>query len=135
MKGSIAVCSLAVLALGVIAAPLGAQTTVQGRLVFRSAPARGPAVVRQRAHVVDLDRYVIVVNRVRVPRGWWKKHDYQRVTVYFDGDHYYVRRVARANLRAVIVYERGGRYYIGDHRWKRQHRKYDGHDDRYRSND
>jgi hypothetical protein len=55
--------------------------------------------------------------------------------VYYDGDRYYLRRLARPNLRAVIVYERGGRYYIGDDRWKREHRNYDHHDDRYRDHD
>jgi hypothetical protein len=135
MRGSIVVGALAVLALGLIAAPLGAQTTVQGRVVFRSGTVRGPAVVRQRAHVGDSDRYVVVVNRVRVPRGWWKKHDYQKVTVYYDGDRYYLRRLARPNLHPVIVYERGGRYFVGEKHWKRKHRSQNRHDDRYRDSD
>ncbi len=132
MRSSIVMGSLAILALGLIAAPLGAQTTVQGRVVFRGGPVHGPAVIRQRARIITPERHVIVVNRVRVPRGWWKKHNYQRVTVYYDGHRYYLRRVDRANLRPVIVYERAGRYFVGEKHWKRKHRNYNRHDDRYR---
>jgi hypothetical protein len=135
MKGSIGVGSLAVLALGLIAAPVGAQTTVQGRVVVQSGPVGSHAVVRQRTRVIAPDRHVIIVQRVHVPRGWWKKHSYRTVTVYYDGDRYYLRRLARPNLRAVIVYERGGRYYIGDDRWKREHRNHDRQDDRHRDHD
>jgi hypothetical protein len=89
--------------------------------------------VRRRARVPQ--RHVIVVNRVHVPRGWWKKHSYRAVTVYYDGDRYYLRRYARPNLRAVIVYERGGRYFIDEDRWNRKHRQYGRRDDRYRDYD
>ena len=135
MKGRIGVGSLAVLALGLIASPAGAQTTVQGRVVVQSGPVGSHPVTRQRTRVIVPERHVIIVQRVHVPRRWWKKHSYRAVTVYYDGDRYYLRRLARPNLRAVIVYERGGRYFIGDDRWKREHRNYDHHDDRYRDHD
>jgi hypothetical protein len=135
MKGSIGVGSLAVVALGLIAAPARAQTTVQGSVIVQSGPVGSHPVVRQRTRVIVPERHVIIVQRVHVPRGWWKKHSYRAVTVYYDGDLYYLRRLARPNLRAVIVYERGGRYFIGDDRWKREHRNYDHHDDRYRDHD
>ena len=135
MKGSIGVRLLAVLALGVIATPASAQTTVQARVVIQSGPVRSHPVVRQRARVIVPERHVIIVNRVHAPRGWWKKHSYRAVTVYYDGQHYYLRRYARPNLRAVIVYEQGGRYFIGENHWKRKHRNHDRHDDRYRDYD
>jgi hypothetical protein len=133
MKGSIAAGCVAVLALAVFAAPLRAQTTVQGSVVVRSGPLRGDVEVRRRVRVPH--RQVIVVNRVHVPRGWWKKHHYRAVTVFYDGDRYFLRRYARPHLRAVIVYERGGRYFIDEDRWKRKHRKHDHQDERYRNDD
>jgi hypothetical protein len=57
------------------------------------------------------------------------------MTVYYDGDRYYLRRYARPNLRPVIVYERGGRYFIDQDRWNRKHRNHDRHDGRYRDHD
>jgi hypothetical protein len=57
------------------------------------------------------------------------------VTVYYDGHRYYLRRLARPHLRPVIVYERGGRYFIDENHWKRKHRDHDRHDDRYRDHD
>jgi hypothetical protein len=132
MKVSIAAGCVAVLALGLIAAPLGAQSTVQGRVVVHSGADRDREV-RHRARVVVPRRHIIVVNRVDVPRGWWKKHNYRMVTVYYDGDRYYLRRFARPHLRPVIVYERAGRYFIDEDRWKRKHRHHDRHDDRYRN--
>ena len=128
MKGSIAAGCIAVLALGLFAVPLGAQTTVQGRVVVQSGPVSGHVEVRRRARVIVPERHVIEVKRVHVPRGWWKKHNYRRVTVYHDGHRYYLRRFARPHLRPVIVYERRGRYYIDENHWKRKHRNHDRHD-------
>ena len=135
MKGSIAAGCVAVLALGLIAAPLQSQTTVQGNVVVHSGPVSGHVEVRRRARVIVPERHVIVVKRVHAPRGWWKKHNYRVVTVYHDGHRYYLRRFARPHLRPVLVYERGGRYYIDENHWKRKHRHYDRHDDRYRDHD
>ena len=133
MKRSIAAVCVGILAVGLFAAPLRSQTTVHGSVVVRSGPDRGDREVRRRVRVSE--RHIIVVNRVHVPRGWWKKHSYRAVTVYYDGDRYYLRRYARPHLRAVIVYERNGRYFIGDDGWKRNHRNYDRHDDRYQDRD
>jgi hypothetical protein len=62
-------------------------------------------------------REVIVVERTHVPKGnaygWWKKHGYREVTVYYDGAHYYGRQYD-TGFRAVVVYQREGRYYIAD---------------------
>jgi hypothetical protein len=135
MKGNIAAVCVGIMALGMFAAPLSSQTTVQGRVVVHSGPVTGHVELRRRTRVIVPERHVIVVQRVHVPRGWWKKHSYRAVTVYYDGHRYYLRRYARPNLRAVIVYERGGRYFIGEDHWKRKHRKHDRHDDRYRDYD
>ena len=135
MKGSIAAGCVAVLALSLFAAPLRSQTAVQGRVVVQSGPVRGDVEVRRRARVIVPQRHVIVVNRVHRPRGWWRKHNYRMVTVYYDGNRYYLRRFARPYLRAVIVYERGGRYYVDEDHWKRKHRNHDRRDDRDRDDD
>jgi hypothetical protein len=61
-------------------------------------------------------REVIVVERTHVPKGqahgWWKKHGYREVTVYYDGTRYYSRRL-EPGFRAAVVYQRDGRYYLG----------------------
>ena len=61
-------------------------------------------------------REVIVVEETHVPRGhaygWWKNHGYRQVTVYSDGTRFYPRRLVRhPELKAIVVYEREGRYY------------------------
>jgi hypothetical protein len=71
-----------------------------------------PRVVRR-----EPVREVIVVERTHVPRGhaygWWKQHGYREVTLYSDGSRYYGRR-HDSELRAVIVYQRDGKYYLPD---------------------
>ena len=63
-------------------------------------------------------RDVIVVERTHVPRGnaygWWKKHGYRKVTVYYDGARYYSRSLESTGFGAVVVYQRDGRYYMPD---------------------
>ena len=72
-----------------------------------------PRVVRH-----DAGRDVIVVERTHVPRGqahgWWKKHGYREITVYYDGARYYSRRLESTGFRAVVVYQREGKYYMAD---------------------
>lgn len=123
--------------LGLVATPAGAQTAVSGGVVVRSGPVAahvevGPppppvVVVREPA------REVIVVERTHVPHGeahgWWRKHGYREVTVYYDGSHYYGHRVERKDIRTVVVYQRGGRYYLGDEDGDRPHRHHGDHDD------
>lgn len=135
-RGIVAV--IAVLVLGFSAGSARAQTAVEGAVVVQSGPVTGHVVVGSPppARYREPVRRVIVVERVRMPRGhahgWRKKHGYRAVTVYYDGRRYYTRRIVRPGIRAVIVYERGGRYYIAndDDRGERYHR--DGH---YRDHD
>ena len=75
-------------------------------------------------------RQVIVVERTHVPKGhaygWWKQHGYREVTVYYDGTRYYGGDVAPAGFRAVIVYQREGKYYLPDEDGE-QSRSHHGH--------
>lgn len=114
--------------------PAQAQTTVEGGVVVQSGPVTGSVEVGSPAR--ETVREVIVVERTRVrggkEHGWWKRHGYRPTTVYYDGSRYYGRRVARPGIRAVIVYQRGGQYYLGDEdgeRTGRRHREHDEHDE------
>lgn len=105
--------------LALYALPLRAQTTVEGGVVVQSGPVTAGVEVGPPPPTVvytEPVREVIVVERLHVPRGnaygWWRKHGYRQVTVYYDGDRYFSRRFDRhPGLRAVVVYERQGRYY------------------------
>jgi hypothetical protein len=137
-RGTLAV--IAVLVLGFRAGSVRAQTAVEGAVVVQSGPVAGHVEVNSppRARYREPVRRVIVVERVRMSRGhaygWRKKHGYRPVTVYYDGHRYYNRRIVRAGIRAVIVYERGGRYYIADEdrdsdRYERRNHDRDHDDD------
>ena len=52
------------------------------------------------------------------------------ITVYSDGARFYRRPFGRAVLRKVVVYQRGGRYYINDYQWKRHRNSDNGRDGR-----
>lgn len=122
----------AVLVLGLLSAPARAQTTVEGGVVVRSGPVTGSVEV-----VTHPVREVIVVERRHLPHrrahGWWKKRGYREITVYYDGRHYYRHRHKRGGRHAVIVYERGGRYYVfekGHRKKERDHHRHEhDHDD------
>ena len=120
--------------------PAAAQM-VEAGVVVRSGPVVGHVVVADPAPVyherrVVVRRYaprVVVVEQVRVHRGrgWWKRHGYRPVVVYYDVRH---RRFYdgwdrdRRGIREVVVYERRGRYYTADDHW-RDDRRYHGDDD------
>jgi hypothetical protein len=116
MKRGIVAAGILALAFGT-----GCSTRTQERVVVAPPPRverRGPA------------REVIVVERTHVPRGhaygWWKQHGYREVTLYYDGTSYYSRRLETTGIRAVIVYQREGKYYLpaeDEHQEK-------GHDDK-----
>lgn len=61
-------------------------------------------------------REVVVVHRSR-GHDWYRRHGYRPVRVWYDRDdrRYYERHDRNhPGLRAVVVYERGGRYYSDD---------------------
>ena len=124
------------LALGLATVPARAQTTVDGGVVIHSGPVTGHVEVGSPPPVVvyrEPVREVIVVEHAQVPHGnaygWWKKHGYREVTVYYDGSRYYGRRLERPGLRAVVVYERGGRYFLGEEGGERNRHHHHGEDD------
>jgi len=124
MKRSIAMNWCAGLAVVLMAAPLSAQTTVQGAVIVQSG---SPTPIADRARRV-MGAEVVVVQRVQGRYGWWRGHGYRVITVYSDGERFYRRPFGRTVLRKVVVYERGGRYFINDGQWK-WHRDY--YDERY----
>ena len=84
----------------------GASRSADRVVVVPPAARRGPV------------QEVIVVERTHVPKGhaygWWKQHGYREVTVYTDGSRYYSRHGGQDGIHAVVVFEREGRYYVGD---------------------
>ncbi|HEX3236688.1 MAG TPA: hypothetical protein VHR41_21015 [Gemmatimonadales bacterium] len=119
-----------ILAGGILALAFGTgcSSRTQERLVVtpppRASERRGPA------------REVVVVERTHVPRGhaygWWKQHGYREVTLYYDGTSYYSRQLEPTGFRAVIVYQREGRYYLpaeDDVHENRHGHHHDGDDD------
>ncbi len=128
MKRSIAVRWIAGLAFGLIAAPLSAQTTTQGAVIVQGAPKTGLADRARRTMGAE----VVVVERIRGRNRWWKRSGYRVITVYSDGARFYRRPFGRTILGEVVVYERGGRYYINDYQWKRHRNSANGRDGRCR---
>jgi hypothetical protein len=136
MKRRIVVGGILALALGLATVPARAQTTVEGGVVIHSGLVTGHVEVGSPPPVVYREpvREVIVVEHVHVPRGhaygWWKNHGYRAITVYYDGSRYYGRRLERPGLRAMVVYERRGRYYLGDEYGERyRHHHHDDDED------
>jgi hypothetical protein len=124
MKRTNAVGWITGLALGLMAAPLMGQTTVQRAADVLNRPQTSPVVETRRTTtttVVVPRREVIVVEKIRGRGAWWKQQGYRVVTVYYDGSHFYRQPLGRAALRKVVVYERGGRYYVDEKEWKRNH--------------
>jgi hypothetical protein len=58
-----------------------------------------------------------VVVRSHRGLGWYRQRDYRAVRVYYDaGRDCYYDRPYYQGLRAVVVYQNGGRYYYDDRR-------------------
>jgi hypothetical protein len=137
MKRSIAMSWCAGLAVLVMAAPVSAQTTVQGAVVVQSGPSNTPLADRARR---TMGAEVVIVQRVQGRYGWWRR-GYRAITIYSDGERFYRRPFGRTALRKVVVYERGGRYFINDDQWKWHHDYHDryirdyGHDNDHDSYD
>jgi hypothetical protein len=144
MKRSYAVGWIAGLALGLIAAPVRAQTTVQRAVDVLNRPQTGPVVEpgrtttttrTTRTTVIVPQREVIVVERVHARRGWWSRSQYRAITVYYDGSRFYRRPFDRRVLRKVVVYQRAGRYYIDEEQWRQDRGRQWGHDDKWKDDD
>jgi len=129
-----------------VAAPAQAQTTIQRAADVLNRPPAPPAPKVEPARKVEPpratttiiipQREVVVIEQVHGRRyGWWKQAGYRVITVYYDGSRFYRRPFDRRVLRKVVVYERGGRYYIDGKQWKRDRERYYGRDDRWRGDD
>lgn len=129
MKRTMLVGLASCLALGLVAVPARAQTSVSGEIIVRSYPDAGRRDEAATRVIVPV-REVIVVERVYARRGWWKKPKYRAVTVFYDGSRFYRRPFDRRILRRVVVYEWNGRYFVDGDQWKRQRDRHHGHDDR-----
>ena len=94
-------------------------------VAYRYPESRRVVVVERRAP------RVIVVERFRHQRhaGYWIRHGYQPVTLYYVNGRYYDRWYRGRGVREVVVYERGGQYYDAceDHR-DFDHRDHDRYD-------
>ncbi len=107
----------------VLAAPLPAQR-VGADVSVRSGPVAGRVVIgdqhssyrRTSARRVVVERHrprVIVVERFHRHHhgGYWKRHGYRSVSLYYVEGRYYGRYGYHPGLREVVVYQRDGRYY------------------------
>jgi hypothetical protein len=104
-----------------VASPSQAQR-VSAHVVVRSGPVAGHVVVddgystyRRRPVVYHrVAPRMVVIERVHRHRhaGWWRRHGFRPVTIYYVNGRYYDRwdRHPR-HAREVVVYERDGRYY------------------------
>ena len=125
------------------AAPAAAQNVAADVLV-RSGPVAGHVVIGDgystyrrpvARRVVVVERYaprVVVVERFRSHRSSraWARHGYRPVTLYYVDGRYYDRWSDRWPRAAeVVVYERGGRYYVSDceERWRHHDRSPERH--------
>jgi hypothetical protein len=109
---------------------------VAGHVVVRDGYStyRRPTVIVERRRVarrvVVVERYaprVIVVEPVHRHRSTrdWARHGYRPVTLYYVDGRYYDRWSDRwPRAYEVVVYERGGRYYVSDceERWRHHDR-------------
>ncbi len=106
-------------ALAFLPMPLLAQVRADVNVHIGPRPRPEVVVVRRPPvrRVVVAPR-IVVVDRIhdrgrgRRSSNWWRKHGYRPVSVYYVNGRYYDRRFdTRDRVRAVVVYERGGRYY------------------------
>lgn len=131
---------MSVLALAALSTPVAAQRVSADVYI-----ARGPVAADVRfgstyvppIHQVVVTRYVDVDAGRGRGRGhrWERPDDFRRIVVYVDRDgRYYDRWDDRLiGLRAVVVYQRAGRYYWDDGRFRDDDRRdRRDHDERWR---
>lgn len=89
---------------------------IAGRVILGDPyPYHSRTIVEVRPHhgYRTVYREVVVMHRWR-GHDWYRRHGYRPVRVWYDADYqrYYERHDRNhPGLRAVVVYERGGRYY------------------------
>lgn len=62
------------------------------------------------------NRVILLERAVWHEAAWWKRHGYRPVRFWFDGHRFFERPVRAHGLREVILFERGGRFYLVDDR-------------------
>lgn len=75
--------------------------------------SRGIVAVRPSYRYRPVYHEVVVIHRHR-GQGWYRRHGYRPVRVWYDSDarrYYHGAGRNHSGLRAIVVYERGGRYY------------------------
>lgn len=120
----------AALVLAVVSAAPAAAQRVDADVVVRSGPVYGHVEVGRppERRVVVVDRYaprVIVVERWHGHGRWnreWRRDGFHQIRVWYRDGRYYDRRFdGRGEIREVVVYERGGHYYLPDRDGHRDH--------------
>ncbi len=115
-----------------------AAQRVSADIVIGHGPVAGRVIVgdpyphHTRSALVIGPRYHMIVTHRPRGHGWYRRHGYRAVRVWYDDDcgRYYQRYDRNhPGLRAVVVYERGGRYYSEDDRRRDRHDR--RHDDRW----
>ena len=80
----------------------------------RPAPVYSRRPVRRvapRPRVIVVERVVLERHGRGRGQGWFRRHGYRPVTLYYVNGRYLDRRIDRRGVREVVVYERNGRYY------------------------
>jgi len=119
-----------------LVAPLHAQQ-VAAAVVMRSGPVAGHVVVgreystyRRPVTYRPSPPRVIVVDRVYVRHPGaalrWQRQGYHRVVLFYRDGRYYDRAIRGPDVREVVVYEQGGRYYQECDGRDWDHDRYDG---------
>lgn len=99
----------------VLSSEAAAQT--RARVVIetgRPAPVYSRRPVRRvapRPRVIVVERVVLERHGRGRGQGWFRRHGYRPVTLYYVNGRYLDRRIDRRGVREVVVYERNGRYY------------------------
>jgi hypothetical protein len=119
---------LTAVALAALTLPGTAQAQrVTADIAIQQGPISGHVIVGDHYRPRPVYREYVVVRQYR-GGGWYRNHGYHPMRVYWDGYRYYDRPY-RVGLRAVWVYEHGGRYYHDERNDYR--RRVDRRDDRY----
>jgi hypothetical protein len=121
-------------ALIALAPALPSNAEAQTRVVIETG-RNVPVYSRRPIRRVAPRPRVIVVNRVVLERqgrgrgqGWFRRHGYRPVTLYYVNGRYFDRRIDRRGVREVVVFERDGRYYRDWDRRDRDDRRYEDRD-------
>jgi hypothetical protein len=131
----------ALFALAALALPAGLQgQQVSADISIASGPVAGRVIVGDPYYRHPTYRYhpayrEIVVVRGHRGNGWYRNHAYRAVRVYYDADRdCYYDRAYYGGLRAVVVYQNGGRYF-SDYDRRDGYRRDDYRRDDYRRDD